>query len=97
MEQHPPDYGDAESLPDFLYWVYTEYNPIDNDAIKRQFVELRQLLAMSPQEYDPVFYLISDLCLEHGRMAFIEGLRLGVTLMDNLLLNQENSTSCQSI
>lgn len=36
------------------------------------------------QEFDPVFDTVSDLCIDHERLAFYEGLRLGITLMQEL-------------
>ncbi len=38
----------------------------------------------SLQEFDPIFTTVSDLCMEHERLAFMEGLRMGVTLMTEL-------------
>lgn len=81
---HPLDYGGSESLLDMLFWHYTESNALDNEKIKRQFEALRNLVNLSRDEYNELFYTVSDLCLEHGRIAFIEGLRLGVVLMQEL-------------
>lgn len=36
------------------------------------------------QDFAPVFLTVSDLSMEHERLAFYEGLRLGVTLMTEL-------------
>ena len=81
---HPLDYGDAESLLDFLYWHYSEYNPIDNDVIKGQLEAIRSLLDRPSALYDQVFGLVCDICLEHGRLGFVEGLRFGMVLMQEL-------------
>ncbi len=43
------------------------------------------------QEFDPIFNLVSDLCVEHEHLAFLEGLRLGVTLMTEVA---EEKTVC---
>ncbi len=45
------------------------------------------------QEFDPIFTTVSDLCAEHERLAFLEGLRLGVTLM---METAEGETVCVS-
>jgi len=84
IAEHPPDYNGSGSLLDMLYWHYTESNALDNEKIKEQFESLRKLIILSREEYDELFYIASDLCLEHGRLAFIEGLRLGVVLMQEL-------------
>lgn len=81
-KQNPPNHGDAQSVMNLLYWTYTEYNPIDDKKLKNGFAKLRsQFPNLSLQEFDPVFTIVSDLCGDHERLAFYEGLRLGVTLM----------------
>ncbi len=84
-KQNPQNHGDAESVMEFLYWHYAEFNPIDNRKIRNSFAKLRQQYShLSLQEFDPIFTTVSDLCVEHERLAFLEGLRLGVTLMMEL-------------
>ncbi len=84
-KQNPLNHGDAESVMEFLYWLYAEFNPIDNRKIRDGFAKIRQhYLHLSMQEFDPIFTTISDLCVEHEHLAFLEGLRLGVTLMTEL-------------
>lgn len=82
--QNPPDYGDAESVLDMLFWYYTEYNQIDNEAIKTQFAKLRDYLNLPPQEYDEVFYIVGNLCVEHSQLAFREGMKLILVLFQEL-------------
>ena len=82
--QNPPDYGNAESVLDMLFWHYTEHNQIDNEAIKTQFAKLRDYLNLPPQRYDEVFYIVGDLCIEHSRLAFREGMRLILALLQEL-------------
>lgn len=84
-KQNPPNHSDAQSVMNLLYWTYTEYNPIDDKELKNGFAKLRsQFPHLSLQEFDPVFTIVSDLCADHERLAFYEGLRLGVTLMQEL-------------
>ncbi len=81
-KQNPLNLGDAESVMEFLYWHYAENNPIDSGKIRDGFAKIRQQYPhLSMQEFDPIFTTVSDLCVEHERLAFLEGLRLGVTLM----------------
>lgn len=88
-QQNPLNHGDAESVMEFLYWHYAEFNPIDNQKIRDSFAKLRrQYPHLSLEEFDPIFTTVSDLCVEHEHLAFLEGLRLGVTLMTELLNNQ---------
>lgn len=81
-KQDPLEHGDAESVMEVLYWYYTETNPIDNQKIRDGFAKLRrQFPHLTLQDFDPIFLTVSDLCMEHERLAFYEGLRLGVTLV----------------
>ncbi len=84
-KQNPPNHGDMESVLEVLYWYYAENNPIDNQKIRDSFAKLRsQFPNLSLQEFDPIFDTVSELCVEDQRIAFQEGLRLGVTLMMEL-------------
>lgn len=84
-KQDPPNHGDYQSVMNLLYWIYTEYNPIDEQKLRDGFAKLRsQFPHLSLQDFDPVFTIVSDLCADHERLAFYEGLRLGVTLMQEL-------------
>ena len=81
-KQNPPNHGDAESVLNLLYRTYTEYNPIDSGRIKDNFAALRnQFPELNLKQFDPIFTTVSDLCLECEQLAFVEGFRLGVTLM----------------
>lgn len=80
FRQNSPNYGDAESVIDMLYEHYTEHISVDSEKVVNQFATLRKLVNLPPKEYDQVFYAVSDLCIEHGRLAFSEGLRIGMEL-----------------
>ncbi len=85
FRQNPPNHGDLDSVREVLHWYCAENNPIDNQKIRDSFAKLRsQFPNLSLQEFDPIFDIVSDLCVEHERLAFYEGLRLGVTLMMEL-------------
>lgn len=87
FRQHPPDLGEEESVLDALFWLYTEHNNMDNNAILEQFAKLRECLGLPPREYDEVFYIVSSLCLEHAKQAFRSGFCLAVTLMQEIRNN----------
>lgn len=88
-KRNPLNHGDAESVMEFLYWHYAEINPIDNRKIRDSFTKLRQQYPhLSLEKFDPIFTTVGDLCVEHEHLAFLEGLRLGVTLMTELVNNQ---------
>ncbi len=84
-QRNPLNHGDAESVMEFLYWHYAEFNPIVNQKIRDGFTQIRrQYSHLSMEEFDPIFTTVSGLCVEHERLAFLEGLRLGMTLMMEL-------------
>ncbi len=84
-KKNPPNTGNAKSILELLYWHYAESNPIDNQKICDGFAHIRQQYPhLSMQKFDPIFTTVSDLCLEHEHLAFLAGLRLGVTLMTEL-------------
>ena len=82
-----PHYGDADvnSMLEFLWRSYTDINPIDNAKIKSLFLDLEVFSKrLSIEEADQIFDITSHICIEHERLAFIEGMRVGVLLMDEL-------------
>lgn len=81
VEQNPPKSGDAQAVADQIYWHYLESNRMDNDKISASYATLREKAKMPSREYDEVLYVVSDLCIEHGRLAFLEGLKIGMLLM----------------
>ena len=84
-KQNPPNHGDYRSVMNLLYWTYAHYNPVDEQKLRDGFAKLRsQFPHHSLQDFDPVFNTVCDLCIDHERLAFYEGLRLGVTLMQEL-------------
>lgn len=79
--QNPPKSGDAQTVVDPIYRHYLENNRMDNDKISTSYAALREKAKMPSREYDEVLYVVSDLCIEHGRLAFLEGLKIGMLLM----------------
>lgn len=83
--QHPPNLDDAESILDMLWWCYTECNPIDDAHCKEKLTGIREQLSfLSSNDFEEVFGLICDLCVNQERLAFLEGVRVGVMLMQEL-------------
>lgn len=85
IEQHPPNYGDGESILEMLYEFHNENSPYDNEQIKADFNELYQLMnGMSLREMDKIIYPVCTLCRDHERAGFVEGVKLGVQLIREL-------------
>ena len=81
IEQHPPSYGDADSVLAMLYECHNECSPYDNEQIRADFETLYQKMNGMPlQEVDRVIYPVCTLCRDHERAGFVQGVRMGVLL-----------------
>ena len=86
IAQHPPNYGDGESVLTMLYECHNENNPYDNEQIKEDFNELyRQMNGMSLQEIDRIIYPVCKLCRDHEKAGFIEGIKIGIRFSQELM------------
>ena len=85
IEQYPPNCGDGESVLTMLYECHNENNPYDNEQIKEDFNELyRQMKGMPLREMDKIIYPVCTLCRDHQRSGFVEGLKVGMRLREEL-------------
>ena len=85
IEQHPPNWGDADSVLAMLYECHNENSPYDNEQIRADFNELYQKMNGMPlREMDKIIYPVCKLCRDHEKAGFIEGIRLGVLLAQEL-------------
>ena len=81
IKQNPPCLAEAESVLEMLYDCHNERNPYDNDQIKADFNALyQQMHGMPLREMDKVIYTVCTRCRDHEKAGFIEGIRLGVLL-----------------
>lgn len=72
---------DIGDILDFLWWTYTEEHPVDNDNIREQFSRLREVWdSLSDEAVDKLFAVTCTLCLEYERLAFREGMKVGMHL-----------------
>ena len=85
LEEHPPNFGDGDSVLTMLYECYNENNPYDNEQIRADFNDLyQQMNGMPLREMDNIVYPVCKLCRDHEKAGFIEGIRLGVLLAQEL-------------
>ena len=89
LKQHiadnPPDFGDANSVLGLLYECYNENHPYDNEEIKADFNALYQAMNGIPlREMDKVIYPVCKLCRDHEQAGFIEELKVGMRLEQEL-------------
>lgn len=85
VAQNPPVCGDAQAVADQLYWAFMENHRSDNDKAKEYYAVLQEQVKLPMREYDEVLYTVSGLVVEFGRVAFVEGLKIGILLMQNTI------------
>lgn len=89
IEQHPPNYGDGESVLTMLYEYHNENSPYDNEQIKADFNALyQQMNGMPLREMDKIIYPVCTLCRDHEKAGFVEGIRIGVAISKELRINE---------
>ena len=85
ITENPPDFSDGESVLTLLYEAYAESNKMDNGTIKEDFNELYcQMNRMELWEMDRIIYPVCKLCRDHQRSGFIEGIKVGIHLKEEL-------------
>ena len=85
IESHPPNLGDGESVLIMLYECHNEHNPYDNEQIKADFNELyQQMNGMPLREMDKIIYPVCKLCRDHEKAGFVEGIKIGILLNDEM-------------
>ena len=78
-------FDDGNSILEVLCYYYCTSSSADNALIRCQFKELNDILSkLTLAENDAVFALTSDLCTSHVRQAFIDGIRTGFHLLNEL-------------
>ena len=85
IDQHPPNFGDADSVLGMLYECHNENSPYDNEQIRADFNELyQQMNGMPLREIDKIIYPVCKLCRDHERAGFTEGIKVGIRLREEL-------------
>ena len=74
-----------QSILEMLYDAYNDTTGMDNEAIKADFERLYQLMNGKPlQELDEIIYAVCTLCRDHEKAGFIEGVKVGIGLGQEL-------------
>lgn len=80
-----PSFGDDESALALLYEAYAECNKMDDGTIKEDFNELYRLMNGMPlREIDKIIYPVCTLCRDHQRSGFVDGVKVGMLLADEI-------------
>ena len=83
--ENQPNFGDGESVLSMLYEAYSECNRLDDAQIKADFNELYRLMnGMELRDMDRIIYPVCKLCRDHEKVGFMEGVKLGVRLKEEL-------------
>ena len=74
-----------QNILDLLYDAYNDTTGMDNEAIKSDFERLYQLMnGKQLQEIDEIIYAVCTLCRDHERAGFVEGVKVGIGLGQEL-------------
>ena len=85
IEEHPPDFGDGNSILTLLYEAYNQVNNLDNEQIRDDFNALYQSMnGMELRGMDRIIYPVCTLCRDHEKAGFVEGIKVGVLLQSEL-------------
>ena len=85
VSENHPNFGDGESVLTMLYEAYSECNRLDDAQIKADFNELYQLMnGMELRDMDKIIYPVCKLCRDHEKVGFVFGVRIGITLAEEL-------------
>ena len=75
----------TENILELLYDAYNDTTGMDNEAIKADFEKLYQRMNGKPlQEIDEIIYAVCTLCRDHEKAGFIEGVKVGIGLGQEL-------------
>ena len=81
-----PNYPDnAQSILEVLFDAYNESSGFDNATIKADFEELYRLMnGKTLKEIDEIIYAVCTLCRDHEKAGFVEGIKVGIYLAQEL-------------
>lgn len=73
--------GNAESLLEMLFNIYTQFNGIDNAQIRKDFETLYAAMnGKTLKEMDEIIYPVCSLCRDHEKAGVVEGIKVGIRL-----------------
>ena len=87
IETEPPNYGESDihSILEMLWNTYCQHNQLDSEQINAGFAELYQHMKdVAIPDMDGVIDTVCTLCWEHEKTGFVEGVKVGVRLEQEL-------------
>lgn len=86
IASHPPELENEDSVLGLLYEAHSESHAMYDDEIKADFHTLYEAMHGMPlREMDKIVYPVCTLCRSHQKTGFIEGVRIGVLLCNELI------------
>ena len=80
-----PDFGNGDSPLSLLYEVYNELNGMDSEQIRADFEALYHAMhGMTLKEMDDVINPVCTLCRHYECAGFIEGIKVGMRMKEEL-------------
>ena len=74
-----------QSILEMLFDAYNDTTGMDNEAIKADFERLYEIINGKPlKEIDEIIYAVCTLCRDHEKTGFIEGVKVGIGLGQEL-------------
>ena len=74
-----------QSILEMLFDAYNDTTGMDNEAIKADFERLYEIIDGKPlKEIDEIIYAVCTLCRDHEKAGFIEGVKVGIGLGQEL-------------
>ena len=79
----------TERILAVLFNAYNESSGFDNATIKVNFEELYRLMNGKPlTEIEEIIYAVCPLCRDHEKAGFIEGIKVGMSLVQEIACQQ---------
>ena len=79
----------TERILAVLFNAYNESSGFDNATIKVNFEELYRLMNGKPlTEIEEIIYAVCPLCRDHEKAGFIEGIKVGMSLVQEIAFQQ---------
>lgn len=83
LNKNPPANG--ETVLEMLYEYHNQHHPYDNEQIKADFNALYEAMHGMPlREIDRVIYTVCILSRDYEKSGFVEGIRVGIRLKEEL-------------
>ena len=74
-----------QSILEMLFDAYNDTTGMDNEAIKADFERLYEIMNGKPlKEIDEIIYAVCTLCRDHEKAGFVEGVKVGIGLGQEL-------------